>query len=195
MATQPDNAFDLAIVDPPYGIGNWVQTAGKISTVNKLAPVDWNDAIPAAGYFKEMKRVSKNYIVWGWNYYTKYLGPTNSLIYWDKKMGSAKYSAGELACHSFTGNLTSVCIPLIQPAIDQKIRIHPCQKPVKLYDWLLTNYAEPGQRILDTHLGSASSAIAAHYYGVDFVGCEIDKDYYKAACARFDNETAQIAMF
>ena len=190
MAGLEDNAFELAIVDPPYGIGNWVQTTGK-TALNPVS-VGWNDTKPTIEYFNEVKRVSVNNIFWGWNYYTEELGSTNSLIYWDKKMGSFTYSAGELACHSFGGSLIAVTIPLMSQA--PKYRIHPCQKPVKLYQWLLANYAKPGDRILDTHLGSGSSAIAAHYAGFDFVGCELDEDYYNAAVERFHAETAQQAL-
>ena len=191
MAGLPDNAFDLAIVDPPYGVGSWIQVTGKVS--KNPVKVEWNDNIPTTEYFNELKRCSQNQIVWGWNYYTEELGPSNSLIYWDKKMGSPTYSAGELAWHSFGGSLTAVTIPLLSQGT--KHRVHPCQKPVKLYDWILKTYAKPGQRILDTHIGSGSSAIAAHYFGCDFVGTELDPDYYAAAVERFNNETAQAAMF
>ncbi len=191
MGGLEDNAFDLAIVDPPYGIGNWVQLTGK--TAQNPVDVKWNNDTPTQLYFDEMMRVSVNYICWGWNYYTEFLGSTNQLIYWDKKMGSPTYSAGELANTSISGSLTSVTIPLMSQ--NPNHRVHPCQKPVKLYAWLLANYAKEGDRILDTHLGSGSSAIAAHYGGFDFVGMEIDKDYYDAAVKRFNSETAQVDMF
>lgn len=193
MAGCEDNAFDWAIVDPPYGVGNWIQTTGKVSTTIPHNKVEWNDATPTQKYFDEMRRVSVNYICWGWNYYTEYLGSTNQLIYWDKSMGSHKFSAGEIANTSIPGSLNSVRIPLLSQGT--KHRVHPCQKPIKLYMWILENYAKPGQRILDTHLGSGSSAIAAHYFGCDFVGTEIDPDYFAAAQERFNNETKQEALF
>jgi len=119
---------------------------------------------------------------------TDYLKPSRGWIYWQKLMGG-NYADGELAWTSFDRNLKE-----FTKRSDQGNRFHPTQKPIKLYEWLLTNYAKKGQRILDTHLGSGSSAIAAHYFGVDFVGCELDKDYFEAAKARFDMATKQLAM-
>jgi len=190
MANQPDNSFDLAIVDPPYGIG---ESGGKQRTRKKHNNIvvhkkkNWDDCAPDKLYFDELQRVSKNQIIWGANYYPQFLIPSMGWVYWDKRIGG-DFSDGELAYSSFNRALKSITCWNGNNGV---ARIHPTQKPVKLYEWLLTNYAEKGQRILDTHLGSGSSAIAAHYFGVDFVGMEIDEDYYKAACERFDNETRQ----
>ena len=189
MATLSDKAFDLAIVDPPYGIN---MANGAHSNLKKLGNKDWDIQTPDNAYFSELFRVSENQIIWGGNYFS--LMPCRGFIFWDKTPMPPSYAAGEYAWTSFncnakkwngkTGNETSV-----------QFRIHPTQKPVALYDWILRNYAKPGQRILDTHLGSGSSAIAAHYFGCDFVGCEIDVDYFNAAKERFDRETRQVAMW
>ena len=200
MATLPDKAFDLAIVDPPYGIG----IDGQKETTNKErnpkqnrklhAQKDWDKEIPPAEYFDELERVSKNQIVWGANYFVLHLKRSKKgWIFWFKGQEGLTMSDGELAYSSFDRPTRQVTINRVELLIDGTI--HPTQKPVKLYEWLFTNYAKPGQRVLDTHLGSGSSAIAAHYFGVDFVGCEIDQDYYQAARQRFDKETRQCAMF
>ncbi len=188
-----DNSFDLAIVDPPYGIGNWIPQHGKQVGKNaKDLKVEWNDDVPSGNYFDEIRRVSKNQIIWGANYYNCFTDLGGAVI-WYKGKSNPKFSACEIASHSFYKRVDYVHINWQAGFFREQFgeQIHPCQKPVKLYEWLLTNYAEKGQRILDTHLGSGSSAIAAHYFGVDFVGMEIDKDYYDAAVKRFDNETRQ----
>lgn len=203
MASLPDKVFDLAIVDPPYGIGfdgeveamannnsaKWTQAVGA-----GYERKEW-DAAPSAEYFKELERVSKNRIVWGGNYFE--LPQSSGWIFWEK--GTAEgftLSPGELAWTSYQNSVKRVAILWAGfRKCEQGQRIHPTQKPVKLYDWLLHNYAKPGQRILDTHLGSGSSAIAAHYFGVDFVGCELDEDYFNAAKKRFDMATAQMSLF
>lgn len=196
MATQPDNAFDLAIVDPPYGIGEsgGADRRGKSKHVKK----DWDTETPPHEYFIELQRVSKNQAIWGGNYFTDKLTPSRCWVAWDKKLYNSDFSDFELAWLSFDKGTK-----MFQYSKNGGSRapaaladlIHPCQKPVKLYEWLLTNYATNDMRILDTHLGSGSSAIAAHYFGCDFVGCEIDEDYFKAASERFDRETRQVAMF
>lgn len=187
MATLPDNAFDLAIVDPPYGI-----KAGEMKmNNNNHIKKDWDDFAPNDDYWSELFRVSMAQVVWGGNYFK--LPPTKCFLVWDKKQPEGvSFAMAEMAWTSFD----SVAKVFYQfPShVTQGAKIHPCQKPVKLYKWIMQNYAKPGQRILDTHLGSGSSAIAAHYCGVDFVGCEIDKDYYQAACERFDNETKQMGL-
>ena len=197
MRGLPDKAFDLAIVDPPYGCGDISNHTprAKGTTKNKIhKAVFWNTK-PGRYYFDELFRVSKNQIIWGANYYPEYLNSSRGWIFWDKLYENTfNFSAGELAYTSFDRVLKM--IRLSQRWIpNTPINIHPCQKPVKLYQWLLENYAKPGQKILDTHLGSGSSAIAAHYFGVDFVGCELDKDYYDAACKRFELATAQTTLF
>ena len=184
MATVPDKYFDLAIVDPPYGIG--------------IASWDKKENLPKKEYFDELNRVSKDWIIWGANYFG--IVNNNNYIIWDKKPFLKTQSKSEMAFCSFktnaivfnyqyAGNFENGSVDYKKPP-----NIHPTQKPVALYEWLLTNYAKKGQRIFDSHLGSGSSAIAAHYFGVDFVGCELDKSYFDAAKARFDMATKQLAM-
>lgn len=203
LAEQPDNAFDLAIVDPPYGININKQSQGKGGGVAKKIEYiekDWDKSAPDNIYFTELQRISRNQIIWGANHFMQSvcLG-SPCWIVWDKDNGSSDFADCELAYTSFKTAVRKFKFQwsgMLQGDMKNKeLRIHPTQKPVKLYEWLLSNYAEKGQRILDTHLGSGSSAIAAHYFGVDFVGMELDKDYYEAACERFDRETAQIDMF
>ena len=206
MATLPDKAFDLAIVDPPYGInaantfgGEERKSGNGASNKTAFEKKDWDLSVPDKSYFDELMRVSKSQIIWGANYMSNFLPPSMGWIVWDKDNGTTKFSDAELAFSSFDRALRIwkyTWNGMIQGDMKNKeLRIHPTQKPVKLYEWLLTNYAKPGQRILDTHLGSGSSAIAAHYFGVDFVGCELDTDYYNAAKKRFEQATAQLAMF
>ena len=190
MRTLEDDAFDLAIVDPPYGIGMSGGNVGYNGN-NHLERKEWDNEIPSDSYFEELKRVSQNQIIWGGNYF-KVIWPTRGYIVWDKGAGfkGRTFAESELAFTSFDCNAKTFSFDPLSSG-SYKGKIHPTQKPVKLYDWLLSNYAKEGDRILDTHLGSGSSAIAAHYYGVDFVGIELDQDYYDAAKARFDKETAQ----
>ena len=186
-----DNAFDLACVDPPYGIGRDGGETGKNWKLYEKKY--WDNNAPDEEYFSELFRVSNNQIIWGANYYPQYLTPSMGWIFWDKGQ-KLTMSDGELAYSSFEKALRSVVINRVE--INKKtFSFHPTQKPVKLYEWLLANYAKEGDRILDTHLGSGSSAIAAHYGGFDFVGMEIDEDYYNAACKRFEAETAQLDIF
>ena len=204
MAQCEDNAFDLAIVDPPYGIGEGASrnNTGDRSTVKWAKPSSQkyktfdDSSAPTAEYFKSLGRVSKNQIIWGANNFPEFLPASTGWIVWDKKADiKESLSMCELAYSSFKKKCNKFEYLWAGFKKAEKVkRIHPTQKPVKLYEWLLTNYAEPGQRILDTHLGSGSSAIAAHYFGVDFVGMEIDEDYYKAACERFERETAQMDL-
>ena len=203
MAELPDKAFDLAIVDPPYGINADKKNNGKNGDCHERTSLarqnnyktGWDDAVPGDDYFKELRRVSKHQIIWGANFF----GLIGGYIYWDKMVSMPTYSDGELAFCSILNSVKTFRYQwhgMLQGDMKNKeARIHPTQKPIKLYDWLLHNYAKPGQRILDTHLGSGSSAIAAYRFGVDFVGCEIDTDYYNAANNRFKLETAQISMF
>ena len=206
MRTLPDKAFDLAIVDPPYGIdaantfgGEERKSGNGAAMKTAFDKKDWDLGIPDKAYFDELMRVSKNQIVWGANYMSHFLPPSMGWIVWDKDNGTTKFSDAELAFSSFDRALRIwkyTWNGMIQGDMKKKeTRIHPTQKPVKLYEWLLSNYAKEGDRILDTHLGSGSSAIAAHYGGFDFVGCELDEDYYKAATERFNNETKQVDMF
>jgi site-specific DNA-methyltransferase (adenine-specific) len=195
MRGLPDKAFDLAIVDPPYGI-NFAKTyTGKGWVVRDQK--DWDKQAPGEGYFDELWRVSKNQIVWGANYMTPYLPASQHWIFWDKGQRNFSLADGELAFTSFDKALRvfEMSRGAMQGEQGWEQKFHPTQKPIKLYKWLLENYAKPGQKILDTHLGSGSSAIAAHYFGVDFVGTELDKDYYEAACKRFELATAQTTLF
>ena len=205
MAGLEDNAFDLTIVDPPYGLdvankfGGEERKSGKGAAMKTaFEKKDWDLRIPDKQYFVELMRISKNQIIWGANYMSHYLPPSMGWIVWDKNNGTTKFSDSELAFSSFNRALRIYKYTwngMIQGDMKNKeSRIHPTQKPIRLYDWLLQNYATSGMRILDTHLGSGSSAIAAHYFGCDFVGCEIDKDYFEAAQKRFEKETRQLVL-
>lgn len=189
MASLPDKAFDLAIVDPPYGIG---AANGAHSNLKALGCKNWDCSVPDDEYFRELFRVSKNQLIWGGNYFV--LPATRGFIFWDKHPMPPSYAQGEYCWTSFDMNAKKWCGRTGDETLVLH-RIHPTQKPVKLYEWLLTNYAKPGQRILDTHLGSGSSAIAAHNLGFDFVGMELDADYYAAAVKRFEQHKAQGSLF
>lgn len=206
LRQQPDNSFDLAIVDPPYGIdaantfGGDERKSGKGAAMKSaFAKKDWDLGVPDKEYFDELIRVSKNQIIWGANYMSHFLPPSMGWIVWDKDNGTTKFSDCELAFSSFDVALRKFKYTwngMIQGDMKNKEdRIHPTQKPVKLYEFLLTNYAKPGQRILDTHLGSGSSAIACNRLGFELTACELDEDYYAAACKRIYEETAQERLF
>lgn len=197
MAGLPDKAFDLAIVDPPYQLDGWHDKGNnknRFSASEGSKRKDW-DILPTQKYFDELKRISKNRIIWGGNYFLDFLGKCVAPIIWDKMNPGVHFADGELAWTSFSkGTLRIFKKHIFQTELNSQ-RIHPTQKPIKLYSWLLHNYAKEGDRILDTHLGSGSSAIAAHKRGFYFVGCEIDKDYYNAAVKRFKEQTMQQALF
>lgn len=204
MAGLPDKAFDLAIVDPPYGINVANSTTGTVirnkSDTDIFTVKDWDKNAPNKMYFEELKRVSKNQIVWGGNYFLDHLGYCKAPIIWDKLNGASMYADGEMAWTSegLPRNLRiwkHQWCGAFKDSGRNDLKIHPTQKPVALYEWLLTNYAKPGQRILDTHLGSGSSAIAAYNLGFDFVGTELDADYYQAAVNRFNQHKAQARLF
>ena len=194
MAKYPDNYFQLAICDPPYGIGKdgQKQTTGGHGGRKAHQQKGWDSKRPEASYFNELFRVSKNQIIWGANYYPEYLKGTMGWVFWDKGQ-DINQSDGELAFTSFDCKFRRVIMNRVELLLEGTI--HPTQKPIRLYKWLLKNYAKPGDRILDTHLGSGSSAIAAHDGGFDFVGCEIDADYYMAARQRFDYHRMQMKLF
>jgi site-specific DNA-methyltransferase (adenine-specific) len=200
MREFPDKHFDLAIVDPPYGIGEGTRSRGMGTSCmsGDYALKSWDKAPPSAEYFHELRRVSRHQIVWGANYYPQHFTASMGWIFWDK-MASGDFSDGELAFSSFDRGLrkfTFAWMGMRQGNMAEKEdRIHPTQKPVALYRWLLENYAKPGQRILDTHLGSGSHAIACHYFGAHLTASELDADYYAAACARIARETAQTTLF
>ena len=188
MKKYEDNHFDLAIVDPPYGIS--IEKSG--THFKKYKSKSWDSAIPDKEYFNELFRVSQNQIIWGGNYFIEHLSNTKCFLIWDKMIGEGmSFADAELAWTSF--NKPTRIKELLSRCKD--IKMHPTQKPVKLYEWLLHNYAEKGQKILDTHLGSGSIAIACHYYGVDLLGIEIDKEYYDQAKERIDRLTRQETLF
>ena len=194
MARYPDKHFELAIVDPPYGIGNFVPQANSYGG-NPGKLVDWNDYIPTEEYFSELIRVSKNRIVWGANYYNSF-EPNRGAIVWYKGGTQGKSSKCEIASQSFYKKIDYIHINWQSGFFRANIEhiIHACQKPVALYKWLLKNYAKPGDKILDTHLGSGSIAIACHDAGYDLTACEIDKDYYEAAMKRLRQHQAQMKL-
>ena len=201
MASYPDKYFDLAIYDPPYGI---MQIGMKITkptrpnsykTPPKHQAKDW-DVKPQDEYWFELFRVSKNQIVWGGNYFTDFLPVSGCWIFWDKINGDGSHFAdGEFAWTSFKKSSKKFICSVFNGLNGGKDRIHPTEKPIKLYDFVLKTFAEEGNLILDTHLGSGSSAIAAHKHKLDFVGVEIDKDYYDAAVKRFNLVTSQTTLF
>jgi len=210
MARYPDNYFDLAIVDPPYGInfdGN-TTVKGKSGKANTFLNTKhhkkkgWDTCRPTPEYFAELQRISKNQIVWGGNYFADLLPVKKGWIFWDKKITNANntnFSDGELAWTSSNGILRRFTYDWIgfgylnNPQKEKKT--HPTQKPVALYKWLLKNYAKEGDKILDTHLGSGSIAIACHDMGFELTACELDEDYCKSAIKRIKQHTAQLRIY
>lgn len=196
MKQYPDNYFELAIVDPPYGIGANKMTLGNGKKKIFRGNNDWDLEIPNKIYWDELFRCSKNQIVWGGNYMTEYLKPTSSWIFWDKGTGENDFADGELAWSSFGGALRKVSKTWVGAnAKDGLERIHPTQKPIYLYKWILTKWGKEGDKILDTHLGSGSSRIAAYDLGFEFTGFELDKDYFDASQKRFEQHTSQLVLF
>ncbi len=197
MATLPDKAFDLAIVDPPYGIGADKGTGGDNLGIAKVYKQEWDSNSPDEHYFSAIFRVSKNQIIWGVNYY-KCFDLSGGRIVWDKN-NSGNFSDCELAYCSFGYGIRKFQYTwngMIQGDMKNKeSRIHPTQKPDALYKWLLSRYAKPGDRILDTHGGSGSICIACHDLGYDLTWMELDEDYYKAACNRYKMHAAQASLF
>lgn len=199
MAKYPDGYFELAIVDPPYGIGaggvNFRNGTSKNKTIG-FKENDWDINRPTQEYFKELERVSKNQIIWGGNYFVDFLKPKMCWIFWDKGTGDNSYADGELAWTSFDKAVRKYTKSWVGANANNGMpRIHPTEKPIKLYEWLLTNYAKEGDKILDTHLGSGSSRIACHNLKFDFTGCELDKDYFDQAEARYDEHIKQLTLF
>jgi len=190
-----DNYFDLAIVDPPYGI-NIVNKTKNFSAKLFTDGNNWDDSIPDESYFSELFRISKNQIIWGANYFLDYLGKTKCMIIWDKyNTNKGRFADGEIAWTSFdkpTRIATYEWLRWYQPNMKNKqIRIHPTQKPLELYDWLLSEYSHKEDVILDTHVGSQSSRISAYKLGRDFVGFEIDEKYFADGNKRFLNYSSQ----
>lgn len=194
MKQYPDKFFDLVIADPPYGInGLKSNPTSRLAKYGQLKTV--NEKTPTQEFFNEIKRVSKNQIVFGMNYFTEFLPPTKEFIFWYKHQPVRTYADGELIWTSFNGTAKCFDFAYYGSLNADKNRIHPTQKPIILYGWLLANYAKPDFKILDTHLGSGSSAIACHYFGAEFVGCELDEIYYKSAIKRIKKETSQLSLF
>ena len=194
MRGYPDKHFELALVDPPYGINRdgAQMTTSKHGGRKAHERKKWDSKPPNASYFKELFRVSQNQIIWGANYYPQHLKPSMGWIFWDKGQRICN-SDGELAFSSFDRALRVIEMNRVELLKDGTI--HPTQKPIALYRWLLANYAKAGDKILDTHLGSMSHAIAAHYAGLQLTGCELDPDYFAAGIERVKRETAQMDMF
>jgi site-specific DNA-methyltransferase (adenine-specific) len=207
MSRYPDNYFDLAIVDPPYGIGI---SSNPIRQQHKKK--NWDDEIPLEKYFNELKRVSKNYIIWGGNYFIDYLNNSQGFIIWDKKQPeNFSLAMAEFAYSS----IQSPAKIFRYSVLTEQNKIHPTQKPVALYKWILDKYAKikcdhkheehyrylctdcnnGNVKILDTHLGSGSIAIACHDYGFELTACELDKEYYDKAIQRIKNHTNQQKLF
>ena len=202
MKAMADNSFDWAIVDPPYGIGESSKNFASRSVLansNKYTVKDWDNQTPDSFYFSELKRVSKNQIIWGWNYFVAHLSDCPSYIVWNKKNGANDFADCESAWCSKKGAARVFEYKwhgmLQENMKDKEVRIHPTQKPVALYKWLLETYTSEGDLILDTHLGSGSIAIACHYMKRNFEGYEIDQEYYENACKRFKEQTAQVALW
>ena len=193
MARYPDNYFDLAIVDPPYGIGHSLLSGESRGSkfIRTERHVDW-DVLPMQEYWNELFRVSKHQIIWGGNYFLEYLSNTKCFLMWDK-MQEFSGSDFELAWTSF--DKPSKALRLSRVEAYSKGKIHPTQKPVILYEWLLMNYAKEGDKILDTHLGSGSIAIACHNLGFDLTACELDTEYYNNALKRIEQHQSQLQIF
>jgi site-specific DNA-methyltransferase (adenine-specific) len=192
MARYPDKYFELAIVDPPYGIGINMENMGRrAGEVKKYDGKAWDNSTPTTEYFDELFRVSRNQIIWGGNCFT--LPVRYGWIVWNKDIsGDVPFSQAELAWSSFDCAVS--VFNLRVQTIGEK-RIHPTQKPIALYKWLLSRYAKPGDKIIDTHLGSGSIAIACHDLGFDLTACELDKDYFEAAMKRIKTHQAQGSLF
>ena len=202
MKQFPDKYFELAIVDPPYGIDvikSDTVGGNNLGKAKVYGAKKWDEQPPNEQYFKELQRVSKNQIIWGANHFiSKIPFDSSCWVVWDKE-NSGNFADCELAWTSFHTAVRKFKYRwngMLQENMKNKeIRIHPTQKPVALYKWLLKNYAKPGDKILDTHVGSASSLIACYEYGFDFIGFEIDKDYYEAAQKRLQAVMSQVSMF
>ncbi len=195
MSRYPDNYFDLAIVDPPYGLGTKTTDGGskknsQTKFMKDIRRSNWDNSIPTKEYFNELKRVSKNHIVWGGNYMAEHLGNTKCILIWDKMTYIPTMSQFEFAFCSMNKHPQ-----LIKINSNDVNRQHPTQKPIELYKWLLDKYAKQGDKIVDTHLGSGSIAIACHDYGFDLTACELDSEYYEKAVQRIKNHVSQQKLF
>ena len=201
MARYPDNYFDLAIVDPPYGIGFSDYQRGSSGVkvkerYTKNGKKKWDNSIPNDKYFEELFRVSRNQIIWGGNYFPElWLNGCKGFIFWFKHQPVDNFSKGELAWTSFDKPAQCFDYMYYGNINSDLVRLHPTQKPVALYKWLLDKYAKQGDKILDTHLGSGSIAIACHDYGFELTGCELDPEYYEKGIKRVQNHISQLKLF
>ncbi len=184
MSRYPDNYFDLAIVDPPYGIG-----ISSNPVRQQHQKKDWDSAIPTKEYFNELFRVSKNQIIWGGNYFD--LPPSRGFFIWDKKQ---PHDFSLAMCEMAWSSIQKPAKMWSLSVLKEQNKIHPTQKPIELYDWILANYAEEGMKILDTHLGSGSSRISANKNKLNFVGFEIDEEYFNKQNKRYADFTSQLRL-
>jgi site-specific DNA-methyltransferase (adenine-specific) len=200
MKKYEDKYFDLAVCDPPYGIG--MDNQKKRTKPNrpnsytqykdiKYNISNWDNNTPTKEYFTELFRVSKEQIIWGANYFCEYLPSGKGWIYWDKQMGDNSFSSGEFAYQSMFVKSFSYSYPSDR----SQNRIHPTEKPIQLYDWIFSKFTKEGMKILDTHLGSQNSRLSAHKYNLNFVGCEIDETYFKNGNKRYNEFVSQLRMF
>lgn len=203
LKQTPDNYYGLSLVDPPYGIGEdgaKNHSRGKATKPTMYKAKSWDSSIPDAEYFKELKRVSRNQIIWGANHFIENIPKANSScwIVWDKD-NTGDFADCELAYASFNSAVRKFKFRwngmLQEDMANKEVRIHPTQKPVLLYKWLLSKYAKPNDKILDTHLGSMSIAVACHDMGFELTGCELDKDYYEQGFARVKKHCSQLSLF
>jgi len=209
MARYPDNYFELAIVDPPYGINmgkkKTIGKRGKTYSTTNYIQSEWDNAIPKKKYFNELFRVCKNQIIFGANYFNHFLPPSQGWFVYNKNQPDGfSMAQAELAytsfnrsirLKSFKRNLVQNCVSNNKQIALANAKIHQCQKPIVLYKYLLDTYAKEGDKILDTHLGSMSIAIACHDYGFNLTGCELDKDYFDKGIKRVKNHVAQQKLF
>lgn len=194
MAKMSDKAFDLAIVDPPYGIGDFTRSTAHGKRIKRqYKTATWNKFIPSEEYFTQLKRVSKRQLIWGANYFNCFK-PGGALV-WFKNVGANTLSQCEIASLSWQKKVDYVSIQFLSGCMcNDVVRIHPCQKPVDLYAWCLRKYAMVGDTILDTHLGSGSIAIACQDMGFKLTGYELDLDYFTAARKRLENHQRQLTF-
>jgi site-specific DNA-methyltransferase (adenine-specific) len=198
MKQFPDKFFDLAVVDPPYGIKVTKMTLGNGKNKVFRGESNWDDEAPGDDYFKELMRVSKDQIIWGANHFISRIPQDSSCwLVWDKGTGDNDFADCELAWTSLNKPVRKFFKSWVGNNAKEKggERIHPTQKPIALYDWIFKKFARGGQKILDTHLGSGSSRIAAYHAGLDFYGCELDKEYFDKMNARFEKEIHGVEVF
>jgi len=197
MKEFPDNYFDLAVVDPPYGINAAMGVGWYSRRKFQKAAKKWDNKTPTNDYWDELFRVSKNQIVCGANYFMEYLYSSKSFICWVKNNPAPNFAQAEFLWTSFdiNGKIYDSRKQIQHQIMWEGGSIHPTQKPIALYDWIFNNYATEGMKILDTHLGSQSSRISAYKYKMDFTGYELDKDYFDVGCKRFEDFKSQLTLF